>query len=62
MTFANVVNAIVVVVYCMTWAHNLDGIAVGWIYGEIANFVLFVGGGLYVSYQHVGKLELDKRL
>jgi O-antigen/teichoic acid export membrane protein len=59
MTFANVVNAVVVVVYCLTWAHNLNGIAVGWIFGEIANFVLIVGGGLYISRRNVGKLVLE---
>jgi O-antigen/teichoic acid export membrane protein len=60
MTFANTVNAVVVVVYCLTWAHNLNGIAIGWIFGEIANFVLFVGGGLYVSHKHIGKLVLEE--
>jgi len=48
LTFVNVINGAVVIFYCLTIAHNLMGIAIGWVLGEIVNIILFVGGALYV--------------
>jgi O-antigen/teichoic acid export membrane protein len=47
LTVANAVNAGVVIAYCFLFATNLEGILAGWIWGEIANLVLFLGGALY---------------
>lgn len=44
LTFVNVCNAIVVIAYSTLFATDLNGIAIGWMLGEVANVVLFVGG------------------
>ena len=49
LTLVNTINAAVVILYCSIIAKNLNGIAVGWMFGEIANVILFVGGAIYVS-------------
>jgi O-antigen/teichoic acid export membrane protein len=51
LTFANVVNALVVIAYCYLFATDLHGIVIGWICGEIINLVLFVGGAAYYTKQ-----------
>jgi len=48
LTVVNVINAVIVGVYCLAFATDLHGIVVGWILGEIANILLFVGGCVYV--------------
>ena len=48
LTVVNIINALVVIIYCLSFAHNLNGIAIGWMLGEITNVVLFVGGALVV--------------
>ena len=55
-TVVNVVNALVVVVFCLTVAHTLNGVAIGWVLGEVANLLLFVGGGVWVVRKHHGDL------
>jgi O-antigen/teichoic acid export membrane protein len=52
LTIVNVANAIVVLLYCIGFAHNLTGIAIGWMLGEVVNVVLFVGGCLYILKQN----------
>jgi O-antigen/teichoic acid export membrane protein len=58
-TFVNVANAAVVILYCLFLAHNLNGIAVGWVLGEVVNFVLFVGGGAVVARRNHGNFVID---
>jgi O-antigen/teichoic acid export membrane protein len=60
LALTNLINAIVVIIYCLMWAHNLNGIAIGWMYGELVNLVLFVGGGLYISRKHHGNLLMEE--
>jgi O-antigen/teichoic acid export membrane protein len=48
LTAVNAVNALIVLVYCFAFAHGLRDVAVGWMLGEVANIVLFVGGAWYV--------------
>ena len=50
LTMVNTINATVVILYCLLIAHNITGIAIGWMLGEVANVVLFVGGAMYVIY------------
>lgn len=52
LTFVNVANAVVVILYTLFIAHNLNGIAYGWMYGEVVNFVLFVLGGVIVARRY----------
>lgn len=59
-TFVNIANATVVIFYCLLFAHNLNGIAIGWMLGEVVNFVLFVGGGIFIAHQHNGNLILEE--
>jgi len=59
-TLVNVINAAMVILYCLIFAHNLNGIAIGWMLGEVVNLVLFVGGGLFIAHQHNGNLILEK--
>lgn len=56
-TVVNVLNAAVVIFYCLFFAHNLTGMALGWVYGEVVNFVLFVGGGIFVGVRHNFAME-----
>jgi O-antigen/teichoic acid export membrane protein len=58
-TFVNVANAAVVIFYCLFFAHNLNGMAVGWVLGEVVNFVLFVGGGAIVAQRNHGNFVID---
>lgn len=58
-TFVNVANAAAVIVYCLFFAHNLNGIAVGWVLGEIVNFILFVGGGFFVARRNHGQFVIN---
>jgi O-antigen/teichoic acid export membrane protein len=60
LTFTNVVNALIVIIYALGFAHSINGVAVGWILGEVANFVLFVGGGLYLTFKHDGDLHMKE--
>jgi O-antigen/teichoic acid export membrane protein len=60
LSIVNAVNAIIVIVYCMTVAHTINGIAVGWVLGEVANFVLFVAGGLYLVVKNHGVLYMKE--
>ena len=48
LTYVNIINGAVVIIYCLSFAHNLMGIAIGWVLGEIVNVVLFVGGAVYL--------------
>ena len=48
LTFVNVCNAAVVIAYCLWIASDLKGIAFGWMWGEVANVALFVGGAAYM--------------
>ncbi|HEV2413132.1 MAG TPA: oligosaccharide flippase family protein [Candidatus Saccharimonadales bacterium] len=48
LTFVNAANALVVLVYCLFFAHNLQGIAIGWMLGEVVNAILFVGGCIFM--------------
>ncbi len=59
LTLVNVANALVVIVYCLYFAHDLNGVAVGWVLGEVVNFVLFVGGGIFVAHRNHGALVID---
>ena len=59
LTLVNIANALVVIVYCLYFANSLNGIAVGWVLGEIVNFVLFVGGGVFVTHRNHGALVID---
>jgi hypothetical protein len=45
-------NSAVVIFYFLLLAHNLQGIAIGWVLGEVVNLVLFVLGGVIVARQH----------
>lgn len=47
LTFANAANAALVIAYCYLFATNLEGILAGWIWGEIVNLALFMGGAVY---------------
>ncbi len=58
-TAVNIANAAVVIVYCVFFAHNLNGIAVGWVLGEIVNFILFVGGGVFVAHRSHGNFIME---
>ena len=58
-TFANIANAAVVIFYCLLFARSLNGIAVGWVLGEVVNFFLFVGGGAVVAHRHHGHFIID---
>jgi O-antigen/teichoic acid export membrane protein len=58
-TSVNIANAAVVIVYCVFFAHNLNGIAVGWVLGEIVNFILFVGGGVFVAHRNHGNFVME---
>lgn len=58
-TFVNIANAAVVIIYCLLFAHNLNGIAVGWVLGEVVNFILFVGGGAIVARRNHGNLVIN---
>jgi O-antigen/teichoic acid export membrane protein len=59
LTVVNTANAVVVILYCLLFAHNLDGVAIGWVFGEIVNFVLFVGGGIVIARRYRGNVEID---
>jgi O-antigen/teichoic acid export membrane protein len=59
LTIVNTTNAVVVIFYCLLFAHNLNGIAIGWMLGEVVNFVLFVLGGVIVARQHHGNMVID---
>ncbi len=59
LTFVNVINAVVVIIYCLYFAHDLNGIAIGWVLGEVVNFVLFVGGGVFVARRNHGILIVE---
>ena len=59
LTIANVANALIVIIYCLYFARNLSGIAVGWVFGEVVNFALFVGGGVFVAFRNHGALVID---
>jgi O-antigen/teichoic acid export membrane protein len=58
-TLVNVANAAVVILYCLFFARNLDGMAIGWVLGEVVNFVLFVGGGLVVARRNHGNFVIN---
>jgi O-antigen/teichoic acid export membrane protein len=58
-TVVNTANAVVVIFYCLLFAHNLDGIAIGWMLGEVVNLVLFVVGGIVVHRQYHGNILVD---
>jgi O-antigen/teichoic acid export membrane protein len=58
-TFVNIANAAVVIIYCLLFAHSLNGIAIGWVLGEIVNFILFVGGGVYVARRSRGNFIME---
>jgi O-antigen/teichoic acid export membrane protein len=58
-TFANIANAAVVLLYCLFFAHNLNGIAIGWVLGEVVNFILFVGGGAFVAQRRRGNFVIE---
>lgn len=57
LTIVNTANAVVVIFYCLLYAHNLDGIAFGWMYGEVVNFFLFVIGGVVIARRHHGNID-----
>lgn len=59
LTVVNTANAAVVILYCLLFAHNLDGIAIGWMLGEVVNLVLFVLGGVVVYRQNHGIITID---
>jgi O-antigen/teichoic acid export membrane protein len=59
LTIVNTANAIVVIFYCLLFAHNLDGMAIGWILGEVVNFVFFLLGGVIVYRRRRGQAALD---
>lgn len=59
LTIVNTANAVVVIFYCLLFAHSLDGIAIGWVLGEVVNLVMFVLGGIVVARQHHGNLVVD---
>jgi O-antigen/teichoic acid export membrane protein len=48
LTLVNAANAAVVGLYCLYLAHDLRGIVAAWVWGEVVNVILFVGGCLYV--------------
>jgi O-antigen/teichoic acid export membrane protein len=58
-TLVNVANAAVVIFYCVFFAHTVTGIAVGWVLGEIVNFILFVGGGVVVAHRKHGNFVME---
>jgi O-antigen/teichoic acid export membrane protein len=58
-TAVNVANAAVVIIYCVFFAHNLNGIAIGWVLGEVVNFLLFVGGGVFVAHRNHGNFVME---
>jgi O-antigen/teichoic acid export membrane protein len=58
LTLVNVVNALVVVLYCVLFARNLNGIAIGWMLGEVANVILFVGGAYVLTHRNIFKNRL----
>jgi O-antigen/teichoic acid export membrane protein len=60
-TIVNAVNASVVIFYCLLAAHNLTGIAIGWMLGEVANLILFVGGA-YFLIDHDWNLNVIQRM
>jgi O-antigen/teichoic acid export membrane protein len=51
LTFANIANVLVVVLYCYLQATDLRGVVAGWVWGEVVNIVLFVGGAIYYTKQ-----------
>jgi len=53
-TIVNIANAAVVIFYCLLFAHNLNGIAIGWMLGEVVNLIMFVSGGLTVARHNHG--------
>jgi O-antigen/teichoic acid export membrane protein len=59
LTIVNTANAVVVIFYCLLYAHNLDGIAFGWMYGEVVNFALFVVGGVVIARRHHGEIDFE---
>jgi O-antigen/teichoic acid export membrane protein len=54
LTIVNAANAVVVIFYCLVFAHTLTGIAVGWMLGEVVNLVMFVAGGVVVARKNHG--------
>ena len=58
-TFVNVANAAAVIIYCLVFARNLNGIAIGWVLGEVVNFILFVGGGVLVARRNHGQFVIE---
>jgi O-antigen/teichoic acid export membrane protein len=58
-TIVNTTNAAVVILYCLLVAHSLDGIAIGWMLGEVVNLVMFVAGGIIVHRQNHGIITVD---
>jgi O-antigen/teichoic acid export membrane protein len=59
LTFINVINALIVIIYCIAFATNLSGIATGWIFGEFANVILFVSGALYFYIKEKNKVSVN---
>jgi O-antigen/teichoic acid export membrane protein len=53
-TVVNTANAAVVILYCLLFARTLNGVAIGWVLGEIVNLVLFVAGGIAISRKNHG--------
>lgn len=58
-TLVNAANAVVVIFYCLLFAHTLDGIAIGWMLGEVVNLIMFVLGGVIVHRQNHGIITID---
>jgi O-antigen/teichoic acid export membrane protein len=58
-TVVNAANAAVVIFYCLLFAHTLDGIAIGWMLGEVVNLFMFVIGGIVVHRQNHGIIGID---
>jgi len=61
LTAVNAVNAVVTIAYCYFVATDLTGVAVGWIWGEVTNALLFVGGCLYFHQRAQRRPRTDVR-
>lgn len=54
----NIVNLLVVLIYVAIFARDLTGVAIGWMFGEVVNIALLVGGCLYFVRRNIKIIAL----
>jgi O-antigen/teichoic acid export membrane protein len=58
MSLVNVVNAVIVLGMALAWATNANGVAIGWVVGDIANTSLFGFFAFLTIYEVRGRWEI----